>query len=121
MDDYKLFFNFVSNIVLSFSLALLMIFVFGRQNSQVYEFSFIKILLLRIGIAVSACGALLNIFTFSNPSWSEVIMNAGLACVFCWVTWFQYKYFVLPYKNEIDMEICHKKRAKKVKKTQLMK
>lgn len=94
-----------------------MIFVFGRTNSKIYELPWYKTIAIRVGIALCACGALLNVFTFSNAPWSEVILNTGLACTFTWAAWFHYKTFVVPYmKNEIDMcKVLPKKKLKKVK------
>lgn len=125
MEEYKLPINFISNLILSFSFALFMIFVFGRVNSKIYELPWYKTFLLRVGISMCACGALLNIFTFSNPPWSEVILNAGLAFIFGWATWFHYKTFVIPYTKEIqEFDACEyddippvKKKIKRTKKS----
>jgi hypothetical protein len=43
-----------------------------------------------------SAGALLNAITFSNPPWSEVLLNGGLCVVFMWAAWFHYVRFVKP-------------------------
>lgn len=118
MEDFRMPLNFVSNLVLSFAFALFMIFLFGRINSKVYTLPWYKTLALKIGMALCASGALLNVFTFSDAPWSEVILNTGLAFTFTWAAWFHYKTFVIPYKNEVcpTNQILLTKKTKKVKK-----
>lgn len=101
MEEYRMPLNFIANLVLSFAFALFMIFLFGRTNSKIYTLPWYKTLAVRVGMALCASGALLNVFTFSDAPWSEVILNTGLAFTFTWAAWFHYKTFVIPYKNTI--------------------
>ena len=118
MEEYRMPLNFVSNLILSFAFALFMIFLFGRTNSKIYTLPWYKTLAIRVGMALCASGALLNVFTFSNAPWSEVILNTGLAFTFTWAAWFHYVNFVIPYKqkscpmNQISLQ----KKSKRVKK-----
>lgn len=111
MEDYKMPLNFISNLILSFSFTGFVIFLFGRTNSKVYELPWYKTLLVKIGLCLCTVGALLNIFTFSDPPWTEVILNSGLACLFAWAAWFHYKTFVIPYKQKN----CKKSKRKRKK------
>lgn len=119
MEEYRMPLNFISNLVLSFAFALFMIFLFGRTNSKIYTLPWYKTIAVKIGMALCASGALLNVFTFSDAPWSEVILNTGLAFTFVWASWFHYKTFVIPYKNDIctPSSTSLKKKTKRVKRS----
>lgn len=43
---------------------------------------------IRVSLAMIAAGSLLSVLTLSNPKWSEVALNIGLAGLFSWaVSW----------------------------------
>lgn len=88
--------NLISNILLTLGITMFMIFVYGR-SSMVDRLHFIERVSIKVALAVTACGSLFNVLTLSNPSFSEIIFNFGLAIVFVWAAWFHFKYFV---KNE---------------------
>lgn len=115
MEEYKMPINFASNLILSFAFALFMIFLFGRTNSKVYTLPWYKTLTIKVGMALCSCGALLNVFTFSNPPWTEVMLNTGLAFTFTWAAWFHYTNFVIPYKEECRAQPLARKKVKQVK------
>ena len=106
MEDYKMLVNFVSCLVLTGAFTAFLIFVFGRQNSKVYSLPFPQSLLPKIGLGFCTAGALLNALTLSNPQWSEVSLNFGLAVLFTWAAYFHWKHFVVAHKT---------KKAKKTK------
>jgi len=110
MDDYKMPLNFMANLILSFSFTAFIIFLFGRTNSRIYKLPWYKTLLVKIGLCLCTVGSLLNVFTFSDPPWTEVILNSGLSLLFLWAAWFHYRTFVIPYK------IKHCKKSKQNKK-----
>lgn len=118
MEQYRMPLNFVSNLVLSFAFPLFTIFLFGRTNSKIYTLPWYKTFALKIGMALCASGALLNVFTFSDAPWSEVILNVGMAFTFTWALIFHYKTFVIPYKemscpmNQLSLQ----KKSKRTKK-----
>lgn len=116
MEEYRMPLNFVSNLVLSFSFALFIIFLFGRTNSKIYTLPWYKTLAIRIGMTLCASGALLNVFTFSDAPWSEVILNTGLAFTFTWAAWFHYVNFVIPYKCQSTPQLPFKKKTKRIRK-----
>lgn len=118
MEHFRMPINFVSCLVLSFAFALFMIFLFGRTNSKIYQLPWYKTIAVKVGMAMCASGALLNVFTFSDPPWSEVVLNVGLAFTFAWASWFHYKTFVIPYKNgTCTPQLPFKKKSKRIKKS----
>lgn len=93
----KLWVNFFASTVLFLSLGAFMVFVFGRDNSLAHRLPAWGNWLLRCGLAMCSAGALLNAATFSNPPWSEVLLNLGLCVVFAWAAVFHYYRFVQPW------------------------
>jgi len=96
-ESVKLWLNFSFSTVLFLSLGAFMVFVFGRDNSLAHRLPAWGNWLLRCGLAMCSAGALLNAATFSNPSWSEVLLNGGLCVVFLWAAVFHYVRFVQPW------------------------
>ena len=99
-ETIKLWTNFSASVLLSFALGAFMVFVFGRDNSLANRLPKHKTWLLKTGLSMCSAGALLNAVTFSNPSWSEVLLNGGLCTVFLWAAWFHYVRFVQPWANK---------------------
>lgn len=85
--------NSIANIVISISIAMFMIFVFGKSN-MMNHIKWIERFTIKIGLALLSAGALFNFLTIPNPRFSEVILNVGLAIVFMWGAYFHFKYFV---------------------------
>ena len=111
--------NFVASIILTGAFMLFLVFLFGRTNSRIYQLPCYKTIAAKIGLAVCTCGALLNAITFSNPPWSEVVLNSGLAILFSWASWFHYKTFVIPYQQmniACKAPVAKKKTKKAIKK-----
>jgi hypothetical protein len=92
--------NFSISVLLSLCLGAFTVFVFGRQNSLAHRIPVASSWLVRIGLSMCSAGALLNAITFSNPSWSEVLLNGGLCVVFLWAAWFHYVRFVKPLSRK---------------------
>lgn len=106
IDEHKMLINFVCNLVLTGAFTVFLIFVFGRKNSKLYKLPFYKTILLKIGLAACTTGALVNTLNLSDPPWSEVLLNCGLAVLFSWAAYFHYTQFV---------SIKKRKRKKKTK------
>ena len=85
--------NLISNLLITISVALFMIFVFGKSN-MMDRVSILERVSIKAGLALVSAGSLFNFLTFSCPQDSEVIMNLGLAVVFTWGAVFHFKYFV---------------------------
>lgn len=118
MDGMLMPLNFVSNLILSFAFVLFMIFLFGRENSKIYTLPWYKTIAIKIGLALCSAGSLLNVFTFSNPPWTEILLNVGLAFTFVWASWFHYRTFVIPYKSGTCVSsTASKKKAKRIKRS----
>jgi len=50
--------------------------------------------LIKVGLAATAAGSLLNFLTLYTPNATDIILNIGLAIIFSWGVWFHFKYFV---------------------------
>ena len=96
-ESIKCWLNFSASTVLFLSLGAFMVFLFGRDNSFAHRLPAYGNWLLRVGVSMCSAGALLNAVTFSNPSWSEVLLNVGLCLVFAWAAVFHYMRFVKPW------------------------
>jgi len=129
METAKLVTNFSSNIVLFIAFTAFIIFVFGRTDSKIYRLPWYKVIALRIGLAFVTCASLLNALTLSNPEWTEVLLNLGLAILMTWAAVFHYFEFVIPHRNQkteqiTELKISHavvKKASRKPRKTALNK
>jgi hypothetical protein len=100
MDTAKIWINFAANICLTSFMSAFFIFLFGRDNSTVYNMPGYKILILKLGLAMCAAGALFNAGTLNNPTWGETILNSGFCALFGWSAWFHYKLFVKPWQEQ---------------------
>ena len=100
LELVKVWINFAASVGLTGLMAAFLIFLFGRDNSFVYKLPAYKTLALKAGLAMCTAGALLNAVTMSNPPWSEVLLNTGLATLFGWATWFHYGRFVQPWREQ---------------------
>lgn len=112
MEDYKMPLNFFSSLVLSGAFTAFLIFVFGREESKINKMSFFGKIIPKIALAFCTAGALMNALTFSDPPWSEVILNAGLALLFTWAAWFHWKFFVCVKEEVVLVKTSRKKKTK---------
>jgi len=96
----KMWMNFAANIVCCFSFGMFIVFLYGRENSLVYRMKNTRTFLLRLALSLTCAATLLNAVTFSNPAWTEVMLNIGLALLFVWAAWFHYFKFVKPKVEE---------------------
>jgi hypothetical protein len=101
MEEYKMPLNFVSSMILTFAFTAFIIFVYGRESSKLNKLSFWNSFLIKVALAFCTAGALFNALTFSDPPWSEVVLNTGLAVLFTWASWFHFCHFVKPDKKKI--------------------
>jgi hypothetical protein len=91
--------NAIANIGITISVSLFIIAVFGSNNKAINKLTFVEKWMVRIGLSVTACGALYNVLTLSVPPTSELIMNVGLAILFSWAVLFHFKYFIKKKKK----------------------
>ena len=79
--------NVVANLVLSGSVLRLIIMVFGRRDSLIYRHP-IAAFFCRLTCTITLCGTVSNILTLSTPSWTEVLLNAGVSLNFLWISFY---------------------------------
>lgn len=102
--------NLISNIILTISFTAFLIFLFGRENSLIHKLKSINTIAVKLGLSICTAGALYNVLTLSCPPVSEVILNVGMAFVFCWAAWFHYRRFVSPVKATKNKVVRKKKK-----------
>lgn len=90
--------NFISNIVLGYSLTMFYIYLFADATKIVHRWSFVGHWSLRLGLSAMIIGTLFNVLTFDTPSKSQLLMNIGLSIVFVWAYLFHKQLF--KYKNQ---------------------
>lgn len=111
MAEYTMLINFVASLILTISFTAFIIFIFGRPNSKLNTMPWYKTFLVKFGLCFCTAGALMNALTFSNPPWTETILNVGLAMVFSWAAYFHYVEFVCLPKPELK-QLKTKKKTK---------
>jgi len=94
MTSLPIITNAVCNGVIFLSILMFIVFVFGRKNSRVYQYGNFQAFMLKFGLVSICVGSFLNILTFSNPPYTELVLNIGLAAVFLWGAAFHYLAFV---------------------------
>jgi hypothetical protein len=85
--------NLIANILVTIGISLFMVFVYGRYTI-IDKLPMFEKWVIKISLAITACGSFFNVLTLSNPETPEIIFNSGLAIVFIWAAWFHFKYFV---------------------------
>jgi hypothetical protein len=85
--------NAIANIIITSSVAMFMIFVFGRSN-MMQTIHWLERVIIKIGLALLSAGSLFNFLTLDKPSSTELTLNIGLSIVFGWGAYFHFKYFV---------------------------
>lgn len=108
-----MFVNFVSSLILAISSTAFIIFAFGNPSSKLNLMPWYKTFLVKFGFCFCTAGALLNALTFSNPPWTEVVLNSGLAMIFVWAARFLYVEFVCEPKPPVKVEKVKKKSKSK--------
>lgn len=87
-----IYLNLLSNIVIAVSVAGFMIML-QESTNPVSKMPFLIRNWIKISLAFTSGGALLNVITFSNPPTSEIILNIGLAGLFSWAYFWHLKLF----------------------------
>jgi hypothetical protein len=117
MTDFPILLNATCNVIIFLSMLMFIIFVFGRKNSKVYIYGNVQAFILKFGLVSICIGSFLNILTFSNPPYTELILNVGLAAVFFWGAIFHYLVFVA--KKEPNKPINNKETSKSINEIKL--
>jgi len=109
-DDINIVVNAACNLIVFISMLVFIIFCFGRSDSLIYRYGSTQAYCLKFGLVIICLGSLANVLTLSNPPFSEIILNVGLAALFSWAAVFHYLVF-----------IAKKQPGKKLTKAQLKK
>lgn len=70
------------------------IFIFGREESRIYQANIYEQYLLRSALILISLGAFYNVLVVSYPPNVEIIINVGYAMLFSWAVYFHYNKFV---------------------------
>lgn len=84
--------NAVCNIIICVTICIFMVFIFAK-SAKMTTIPVWEQWMIKVGLAVTACGSLFNFLTLSNPPTTELILNVGLAIVFTWGVLFHYRHF----------------------------
>lgn len=116
MTSWPTITNLISNCTIAFSSAALLIHIFGDPDNQIWD-NRIKAYLAKFGLAVTTCGAILNVLSLSTPNQTEILLNVGMSLTFFWLSWWQWEQFH-EFKNAAKINKANKKpiRRKKTKK-----
>ena len=93
MYQTEIIVNLVANITTLVCLVLFYIYLFGDNSKAVAKWSFIGHWSLRCGMLFMIGGTFFNTLTLSTPSWSEILLNFGLALLMVWVVLFHRNLF----------------------------
>jgi len=85
--------NAFCNVVIFLSVSAFIVFVFGRLNLT-QKFGIVQKWIVKSGLALVAAGSLFNFVTLSEPPFTEILLNIGLAILFLWAAVFNYTHFV---------------------------
>lgn len=94
IDNSAIIVNLVANVVTLVCMTMFYIYLFGDHNKMVAKWNFISHWTLRFGIIGMICGTFFNTLTLSTPSWSEIVLNVGLALLMLWALLFHRKIFI---------------------------
>lgn len=93
--------NLTCNILLSTSIILFIISVFGRPDHFIWENKY-RAYMAKFGLGFIACGALLRVTSTTIPTINDVVFDAALAFNFCWLAWWQSK--AAKYEKELKLK-----------------
>ena len=90
MSETNALINLIASLCITVALSLIYVELFVFGDSPLHGRSWRRTLQLKIGLALAATGAFLNVLTSSNPPTSEVVLNCGLGVLFfalwSWIT-----------------------------------
>jgi hypothetical protein len=85
-------FNVIANIIIAISVAGFMVML-QEPTNPVAKMPFLLRNWIKISLALTSGGALLNVVTLSTPPMSEIVLNLGLAGLFSWSYFWHLKMF----------------------------
>lgn len=87
-----MYLNVLANAIIAISVAGFMVML-QEPTNPVAKMPFLLRNWIKLSLALTSGGSLLNVITFSNPPASEVILNTGLAGLFAWSYFWHIKLF----------------------------
>jgi hypothetical protein len=84
--------NVIANIVITISVAGFMIML-QEPTNPVSKMPFLLRNWIKVSLAITSGGGLLNVITMSTPAISEIILNLGLGGLFSWAYFWHIKMF----------------------------
>lgn len=96
--------NLLANLILSYSLIMFYLYLYGDNDKIVHRWSFIGHWTLKLGIITMITGTIFNMLTFNKPSLSQLCLNVGLAITFVWVYLFHKELFEKRLKEKTDVK-----------------
>jgi hypothetical protein len=84
--------NLIANIFITISVAGFMIML-QEPSNPVAKMPFLLRNWIKVSLALTSGGALLNVITLSTPPMSEIILNLGLGGLFSWAYLWHIKMF----------------------------
>jgi hypothetical protein len=92
--DLKILINVIANGILCISTTGF-IAILRHEKSPIETMPIWTQWWIRVSLASIAAGALFSVLRLSNPVWSEVAVNTGLAGLFSWaVSWHKYRWSI---------------------------
>jgi hypothetical protein len=85
-------FNVIANIIIAISVAGFIVML-QEPTNPVAKMTFLLRNWIKISLALTSGGALLNVVTLSTPPVSEIVLNLGLAGLFSWSYFWHLKMF----------------------------
>jgi len=85
-------FNVIANIIIAISVAGFIVML-QEPTNPVAKMPFLLRNWIKISLALTSGGALLNVVTLSTPPVSEIVLNIGLAGLFSWSYFWHLKMF----------------------------
>lgn len=87
-----IYLNAFANIIITISVAGFMVML-QEPTNPVAKMPFLLRNWIKLSLAFTSGGALLNFITLSNPPSSEIVLNLGLAGLFSWSYFWHIKLF----------------------------
>ena len=84
--------NVIANIFITIAVAGFMVMIQEKDN-PVAKMNILLRNWIKVSLALTSGGALLNVITLSTPPMSEIILNLGLGGLFSWAYFWQIKMF----------------------------
>lgn len=75
-------------------LVLFIVLLYGRGDSLVHSWPRWRTMSLKAGLALVAGGHLLAALSFQSVPVGELMLNGGLAILWCWAAVFHYQHFL---------------------------